>query len=238
MFVVGVIPALLVVYIRRTVTESPVWQSYTHSTGEMWRSVREHGWLFIFVIVMMACFNAFSHGTQDLYPTFLRAQRGFSPGWVSALAIIANIGAIAGGILFGAWSERIGRRRAIILAALGALPITYLWAYAPSVAGLAAGAFLMQFMVQGAWGIVPVHLNELSPNDVRGTFPGFSYQLGNLVISLLAPYQARLAAANGGNYAYALAVTAVTVAVLIIIVVSLSHERKGVAFGKGARPAE
>jgi SHS family lactate transporter-like MFS transporter len=238
MFVVGVIPALLVVYIRRTVTESPVWQSYTHSTGEMWRSVREHGWLFIFVIVMMACFNAFSHGTQDLYPTFLRAQRGFSPGWVSALAIIANIGAIAGGILFGAWSERIGRRRAIILAALGALPITYLWAYAPSVAGLAAGAFLMQFMVQGAWGIVPVHLNELSPNDVRGTFPGFSYQLGNLLISLLAPYQARLAAANGGNYAYALAITAVVVAVLIIIVVSLSHERKGVAFGKGARPAE
>jgi SHS family lactate transporter-like MFS transporter len=93
----------------------------------------------------------------------------------------------------------------------------------------------MQFMVQGAWGIVPVHLNELSPNDVRGTFPGFTYQLGNLVISLLAPFQARLAEAHGNNYAYALALTAIAVAVLIIIVVSLGEERRGAVFGR-ARP--
>ncbi len=230
MFIVGVIPALLVVYIRRGVPESPVWEGFSHTTAGMWQTLWKHGWLFLFVIVMMACFNAFSHGTQDLYPTFLRAQHGFSPAWVSILTIIANLGAIAGGIIFGAWSERIGRRRAIVLAALGALPVTYLWAYSTSVTGLAAGAFLMQFMVQGAWGIVPVHLNELSPNEVRGTFPGFSYQLGNLLIALLAPFQARLAAAHGENYAYALAVTAVTVAVLIIIVTSIGRERKGVAF--------
>jgi MFS transporter, SHS family, lactate transporter len=230
MFIVGVIPALLVVYIRRGVPESPVWQQGAHSTAGMWRSIRDHSGLFLFVILMMTCFNAFSHGTQDLYPTFLRVQLGLSPGWVSILTIVANLGAIAGGILFGAWSEHIGRRRAIVLAALGALPVAYLWAYSSTLSGLAMGAFLMQFMVQGAWGIVPVHLNELSPNDVRGTFPGFSYQLGNLLISLLAPYQAKLAATHGGSYSFALATTAIAVAVLIIIVVSLGRERRGVAF--------
>jgi SHS family lactate transporter-like MFS transporter len=108
MFIVGVVPALLVVYIRRGVEESPVWGDYARSTTGMWRSLWENRGLLLFVIVMMACFNAFSHGTQDLYPTFLRAQHGFSPGQVSVLTIIANLGAIAGGILFGAWSERMG----------------------------------------------------------------------------------------------------------------------------------
>jgi MFS transporter, SHS family, lactate transporter len=232
MFAIGVLPALLVVYIRRGVEESPVWREQPHTTGAMWRSIKEHAGLFVYVIVLMACFNAFSHGTQDLYPTFLRVQHGFSTGLVSTLTIIANLGAIAGGILFGAWSERIGRKLAITLAAIGAPPIAYLWAYSDSLVMLALGAFLMQFLVQGAWGIVPVHLNELSPGDVRGTFPGFTYQLGNLVISLLAPYQARLAAAHGDNYAFALALTAITVAVLIIIVVALGRERHGVAFGE------
>ena len=231
MFAVGVVPALLVLYIRRGVAESPVWRAQAHTSAHMWRTIKEHGWLFVYVIVLMACFNAFSHGTQDLYPTFLKQQHGFSTGMVSALTIIANLGAIAGGILFGAWSERIGRKRAITVAAIGALPIAWLWAYSDSIALLAIGAFLMQFMVQGAWGIVPVHLNELSPGDVRGTFPGFTYQLGNLVISLLAPYQAKLAAANGNNYAFALAVTAITVAVLVIVVINLGRERRGVAFG-------
>jgi len=123
MFVVGVVPALLVLYIRRSVEESPVWRAQEHSSANMWRTIKEHGWLFVYVIVLMACFNAFSHGTQDLYPTFLKQQHGFSTGMVSTLTIIANLGAIAGGILFGAWSERIGRKRAITLAAIGALPI-------------------------------------------------------------------------------------------------------------------
>jgi SHS family lactate transporter-like MFS transporter len=238
MFGVGVLPALLVLYIRRGVAESPVWKEQAHSSGAMWRSIKEHGWLFIYVIVLMACFNAFSHGTQDLYPTFLKLQHGFSTGQISVLTIIANLGAIAGGILFGAWSETIGRKRAIVLAAIGSLPIAYLWAYSDSIVMLAAGAFLMQFMVQGAWGIVPVHLNELSPGDIRGTFPGFTYQLGNLLISLLAPYQAKLAAAHGNDYSFALAITAVVVAVLIVIVISLGRERRGVAFTQRSAPAE
>ena len=234
MFVVGVVPALLVLYIRRGVEESPVWREQKHTSGAMWRSIKEQRWLFFYVIVLMACFNAFSHGTQDLYPTFLKVQHHFSTAEVSTLTIIANVGAIAGGILFGAWSERIGRKVAITLAAIGALPVAWLWAYSPGIVGLAFGAFLMQFMVQGAWGIVPVHLNELSPGDVRGTFPGFTYQLGNLVISLLAPLQAKLAVANGNNYAFALVVTAITVAVLIVIVISFSGERRGIAFGRSA----
>ena len=233
MFVVGAIPALLVLYIRRSVDESPVWREQKHSSGAMWRSIKEQRWLFLYVIVLMACFNAFSHGTQDLYPTFLKVQHHFSTAEVSTLTIIANLGAIAGGILFGAWSERIGRKVAITLAAIGALPVAWLWAYSPGIVGLALGAFLMQFMVQGAWGIVPVHLNELSPGDVRGTFPGFTYQLGNLIISLLAPLQAKLAVAHSNDYAFALVVTAITVAVLIVIVISFGGERRGIAFGRG-----
>jgi SHS family lactate transporter-like MFS transporter len=234
MFAVGVIPALLVLYIRSSVEESPVWREQQHTSVAMWRSIKEHGWLFLYVIVLMACFNAFSHGTQDLYPTFLKVEHGFSTAQISTLAIIANLGAIAGGILFGAWSERIGRKVAITLAAIGALPIAWLWAYSPGIVGLAFGAFLMQFMVQGAWGIVPVHLNELSPGDIRGTFPGFTYQLGNLVISLLAPLQAKLAVAHGNDYGFALAIVAITVAVLIIIVISFGGERRGIAFGRSA----
>jgi SHS family lactate transporter-like MFS transporter len=230
MFIVGAIPAFLVIYIRRHVKESPVWAGYTHTTADMLRTIRAHWGLFLYVILLMSCFNAFSHGTQDLYPTFLKSQHGFSPALVSTLAIIANLGAIAGGILFGAWSERLGRRRAITIAALCSLPIIYIWMYSGSVLWLGIGAFMMQFMVQGAWGIIPVHLNELSPNDVRGTFPGFTYQLGNLLISLLAPYQAMIAAGRGGDYAFAMAAVAGVVAILIVIVVNLGRERKGIVF--------
>jgi len=237
MFVVGAIPALLVIYIRLYVDESEVWRQKTdRSTRVMINSLVRNWPTVLYVIAMMACFNAFSHGTQDLYPTFLKAQHQFNPATVSTLAIIASIGAIFGGILFGAFSERIGRRNAIIIAAACSIPIAWLWAYGGSILWLGVGAFLMQFMVQGAWGIVPVHLNELSPDDVRGTFPGFTYQLGNLIVSLLAPYQAGLAADRGGDYAFALAGTAIAVAVLIVIVVALGKERRGVSFHAADRP--
>ena len=195
----------------------------------MLRSVGANWKLFIYIIVLMSCFNAFSHGTQDLYPTFLKS-RGFGAGTISKLVIIGSIGAILGGISFGAWSERIGRRKAIIIAALCSLPVIPLWAYSHSFWVLAAGVFLMQVMVQGAWGIVPVHLNEMSPDEVRGTFPGLTYQLGNFVISLAAPFQVGLAMSHGGNYSYALAVSAGAVALLIVLVVALGKERKGRAF--------
>ena len=153
----------------------------------------------------MTAFNFFSHGTQDLYPTFLQVQHHFSQHEVSLIAVIYNIGAIIGGLSFGALSERFGRRRIIIIAALLSLVVLPLWAFSTSAVWLAAGAFLMQVMVQGAWGVIPVHLNELSPDEARGTFPGFVYQLGNLIASVNAPLQASIAAHYGGDYAIALA---------------------------------
>ena len=229
MFIVGACPALLVFFMAKNVEESPAWSARRPSAGDIFRSVGANWKLFLYIVVLMSCFTAFSHGTQDLYPTFLKS-RGFGSSSVSELVIIANVGAILGGICFGAWSERIGRRKAIMIAALCSLPAIPLWAYSHSFVMLAAGAFLMQVMVQGAWGVVPVHLNEMSPPEVRGTFPGLTYQLGNLVVSMAAPLQIMLAMHNGGDYRYALATAAAGVAIATVLVVSLGKERKGVAF--------
>jgi SHS family lactate transporter-like MFS transporter len=185
----------------------------------------------------MTAFNFFSHGTQDLYPTFLQVQRHLTPHAVGIIAVIYNIGAIIGGIFFGILSERIGRRRGIVIAALLALPVIPLWAYAATPAMLAVGAFLMQFAVQGAWGIVPAHLNELSPEDVRGTFPGFTYQLGNLLASGNATLQAAVAHSYGGDYAFALALTAGVVAVAVALFAGFGFEARGIKFA-GATPHE
>src|ERR1700726_5181657 len=163
----------------------------------------------------MTAFNFFSHVTQDLYPTFLQLEHHLSPHAVGIIAVIYNIGAICGGILFGTLSERFGRRRCIIIAALLTLPVIPLWAFSDSPVMLAIGAFLMQFTVQGAWGVVPVHLNELSPDSARATFPGFVYQLGNLFASVNATLQAGVAAHFGGNYSIALASVACSVSVII-----------------------
>jgi MFS transporter, SHS family, lactate transporter len=238
MFAVGVLPALLVLYIRRNVEESPVWQSMRARPRRSLASVvRGHGKLFVYVVVLMTAFNFFSHGTQDLYPTFLQAQRNLPTRTVSVIAIIANIGAIVGGIFFGIISQRIGRRRAIIIAALLALPIIPLWSFSTSVGLIALGAFLMQISVQGAWGVIPVHLNELSPDEVRATFPGFAYQLGNLFASANATLQAGFAQSHGGNYALALAVVAAAAAVSIALLTALGREAHGVKFG-GEGPSE
>jgi len=173
------------------------------------------------------CFNLFSHGTQDLYPTFLQKQHKFDPGTVSWIAIVANIGAIAGGLAFGHISERIGRVNAITVAALIALPALPLWAYASTPALLALGAFVMQVAVQGAWGVIPAHLNELAPGAARATIPAFVYQAGNFLASYNGPFQARIAEANGGNYAFALAVVAGVVAIAIVVIIHFSPERRG-----------
>jgi SHS family lactate transporter-like MFS transporter len=185
----------------------------------------------------MTAFNFFSHGTQDLYPTFLQVEHKLSPHAVSIIAVIYNIGAICGGILFGTLSERFGRRRCIILAALLSLPVIPLWAFSDSPVMLAIGAFLMQFTVQGAWGVVPVHLNELSPDTARGTFPGFVYQLGNLIASVNATLQALIAAHFGGNYGIALAAVAGTVAIVIAVLTAVGTEAKGVVFAKAKAAA-
>ena len=185
----------------------------------------------------MTAFNFFSHGTQDLYPTFLQMQHKLSPHAVGAIAVVYNIGAIVGGIVCGALSERIGRRRMIVAAALLSLPVLPLWVFAHSAVLLALGAFLMQVMVQGAWGVIPAHLNELSPPAARGTFPGFVYQLGNLLASANATIQAAIAVSFGNDYGLALALVAGSVAVVVAVLALLGSEAKGVAFAATPRPA-
>ena len=233
MFVVGVIPALLTLFIAVQVKESPGWERDRHRPDRpgLFLSLRRNWKLFIYVVALMTAFNFFSHGTQDLYPTFLQAQRRLRSDAVSLLAIVANIGAIIGGIWFGAYSQRVGRRRAIITAALLALPVIPLWAFSTTPFLLGAGAFLIQLAVQGAWGVVPAHLNELSPEEVRGTFPGFAYQLGNLFASVNAVLQARFAASHGGNYALALATVAGITAVVLAIITGFGKESKDATLG-------
>ena len=233
MFMVGVLPALLVFFIRRNVEESPAWKQRGRQPTRILQTIKERWGLFIYVILLMTAFNSFSHGTQDIYPTFLQVQQKLPPGIVSTIAIVYNIGAILGGLFFGTFSERIGRRRAIVLAALLALPVIPLWAFSNNIILLSIGAFLIQFFVQGAWGVIPVHLNELSPDSVRGTFPGFTYQLGNLFASKNGTIQATFAVSLGNNYALALASTAAIVASAVAIITALGPEARGVKFGEG-----
>jgi SHS family lactate transporter-like MFS transporter len=170
-----------------------------------------------------------SHGTQDMYPTFLKLERGFTPERVAVIAVIYNVGALLGGILFGHVSDRVGRRRALVLALLLAILAIPLWAYASTTALLVVGAFVMQFMVQGAWGIIPAHISELSPDGVRGFLPGFAYQCGVLFASSVAYVEAVFA--TRASYANAMAATALTVCALAALVVMLGRERRGAEFG-------
>jgi SHS family lactate transporter-like MFS transporter len=228
MIMLGAVPALLCFYIIRNVKESPGWIPKEGNTIEV---VKNHWKLAIYAILLMMCFNFFSHGTQDLYPTFLRAQQKFDARTVGSIAVVYNIGAICGGLFFGSLSQRIGRRRAIVIAALLSLPIIPLWAFGATPVTLATAAFAMQFMVQGAWGVIPAHLNELSPADARGTFPGFTYQLGNFLASINAVFQGGMAADYGGNYGIPLALVAGTVAIAIALLVGFGIERKDVHLG-------
>ncbi len=191
---------------------------------------RKHWKTALYVVLLMTAFNLFSHGTQDLFPTFLQKQHHLDTRAVGMLTVIMNIGAIVGGLAFGAWSERIGRRWAIVIAALLSLLVLPLWAFSHTVTMLAAGAFAMQVMVQGAWGVIPAHLNELSPSDARGAFPGFAYQVGNLLASGCAVWQARIAEARGDDYGFALALVAGAVAVAIALAAFFGPERRGVDF--------
>jgi SHS family lactate transporter-like MFS transporter len=231
MFVIGALPAFLVIYIRTKVDESPAWkqgQVSREAESRLGKDILTYLGTFAFLVVLMFAFNSFSHGTQDLYPTFLQKDHKFTPQIVGMIALIANIGALLGGIVFGNWSEKIGRRKAIVVAALLTIPLIPLWAYSHTVPMLALGGFLMQFFVQGAWGVVPAHLNELSPPAVRGTFPGFAYQLGNFLSSWNGVKQARIAEMRyGGVFAPVLAWTVLLVASLVAIVTWSGEERRG-----------
>ncbi len=224
LFIIGVLPALLLFFIRRHVEESPGWKTAADRRADrkqpavaLLRTLP----LMLYAALFMTAFNFMSHGTQDLYATFLQKQHGFSPTVVSFLAIVAAIGAIVGGIAFGALSQRMGRRFGIIVAALLGIAVIPLWAFSGSIAALAAGAFAMQFAVQGAWGIVPAHLNEISPPHLRGSFPGTVYQIGNLLSAGAAQIEATIAATSfalpGGGADYAKALAAIAIVVLAAV---------------------
>jgi MFS transporter, SHS family, lactate transporter len=215
MFFLGGLPALLTLFIRAKVKESAAWKAGAASKigwREYFRAVAANGKRFSYLILLMAMMNFISHGTQDLYPTFLQQQMRFTPRATSVVTVISMLGAISGGILVGLYSDRRGRRRAMGAAALAGLLLIPLWVLGPSVAWIAAGAFLMQFMVQGAWGVIPSHLNELSPGALRGFFPGFAYQVGVLIAST-APY---IEALMSRHFTYAQSLRAFAAAALAI----------------------
>jgi SHS family lactate transporter-like MFS transporter len=234
-----VLPSFLVIFIRARVPESPAWLRERTDASELWSNligiVKDRWVLFLYVILLMTAFNAMSHGTQDQYQTFLGEQRGLSVGQRSTIGIIYAVGAICGGVIFGHLSQRFGRRRLIMVAALGGILLIPLWVFSPGLSMLVVGGFAMQFMVQGAWGIVPVHLNELSPARVRGTFPGFAYQLGNLLAANTAVIEAKLAvyfrdASGRADYAKALAVFVLVIFVALIVIAGLGREERGKEF--------
>ena len=228
MFLVGFAPALLVLYIRQFVHESPGFAPHhAHGDGRTLRVLARHWRLAIYAMIFMMAMNFFSHGTQDLYPTMLKVDHGLDPRLVSTINIIAAIGAILGGLTFGALSQRIGRRRALVTGALLALPVIPLWAFSQSALFLAAGGFVMQFMVQGCWGIIPAHLNELSPREARGTFPGVVYQLGNFLASYNATLQADMTL-RLGSYGAALAMVAGVAAIAIAALALTGQEARDV----------
>lgn len=230
MFLIGALPVLLLPFIYFKVPESPVWlaaRERKESTALM-PVLRSHWKLCVYLVLLMACFNFFSHGTQDLYPTFLKVQHGFDPHTVSIIAICYNIAAMLGGVFFGTLSEKIGRKKAMMIAACLALPVIPLWAFSTGSMMIGLGAFLMQFMVQGAWGVVPTYLTELVPANTRAVLPGFVYQLGNLIASVNATLQSSIAEAHGNNYGLAMAIVAGTVAVLICVLVAFGRETRGV----------
>jgi MFS transporter, SHS family, lactate transporter len=231
LFFLGSLPAiLLVMFIRFRVKESTVWQkTKTGSWGEQGREVLSHWKLFLYLVAFMTMMLFASHGTQDMYPTFLQRQWHFTPQRRAAITAISGVGAIIGGIVFGHFSDKWGRRRTIIVAfILGALVIP-LWAFAPNQALLVMGAFLMQFMVQGAWGVIPAHLAELSPDSVRGLLPGFAYQTAGIIASSVVYIEAVYAQKT--SYATAMALTAISVFVLASIMAAVGRERRGHTFG-------
>ena len=237
LFMLGVLPALLVLYIRRNVPESPEWEQRRAGTKAvqtpLWPVLRAHAGLVVYAVIMMAAFNFFSHGTQDLYYSFLTHERHLSLPTATTILVCMNLAAMVGGMGCAALSQRIGRRRAVVIAALLALPVLPLWALSTQALWIGVGAFLMQLFVQGAWGVVPAHLNELSPAAARGTFPGLTYQLGNLLAAVNAPLQSGLADHYfGGDLAWPLALVVGVTAVVIAVLVGFGPEARHVKMGR------
>jgi len=230
MFFIGGLPALLTLFIRAKVKESEAWKATPKTDwGAYFRSVGANWKRFLYLVLLMAMMNFMSHGTQDLYPTFLQRQLHFSTRATAVVSVISMLGAIVGGIVMGLYSDRRGRRRAMVTSVLLGLLLIPVWVFAPPVVALmAAGAFLMQFMVQGAWGVIPAHINELSPGALRGFFPGFAYQIG-VLIAASAPYlEAKMSSHLG--YGTAMGTFAAIVFAIAVIVIAAGPEAHRIAF--------
>jgi MFS transporter, SHS family, lactate transporter len=238
LFFLGGAPALLTLFIRAKVKESDAWLASRSERHDWWKYATEvyaNRRRFLYLVILMAAVNFISHGTQDLYPTFLQQQRGFSPKLTSIITVVSMLGAICGGLAIGLLSDRWGRRRSMAGAILGGIALIPLWVFAPSLAWILIGAFTLQFMVQGAWGVIPAHINELSPDRLRGFFPGFAYQLGVLIAAPLPSIQAQLAQRIG--YASVMAASAATVLILGAIVILSGPEAHRIKFGRSADSA-
>jgi MFS transporter, SHS family, lactate transporter len=233
LFFLGGAPALLTLFIRAKVKESGAWIA-TRREHHNWTGyateVLSNSRRFLYLVLLMAMMNFISHGTQDLYPTFLQQQRGFSTKLTSIITVVSMLGAICGGLAIGLFSDHWGRRRSMAGAVLGAIVLIPLWIFAPGVAWILIGAFALQFMVQGAWGVIPAHINELSPDRLRGFFPGFAYQVGVLIASSSAYIEARLAHQLG--YAKAMAIFAATVLAAGAAVIAAGPEAHRITFGR------
>ncbi|HVW09070.1 MAG TPA: MFS transporter [Bryobacteraceae bacterium] len=229
MFLIGGLPALLALFVRTRVKESEAWErTRSADWGQLWRSIPSHWKIFFYIALLMTFMNFASHGTQDMYPTFLQRYFHFDAPKRSIISAIGSTGAIFGGVFFGFISDRIGRRRAIVSALILAVVVIPLWAFSPAMAMIVAGAFAMQFMVQGAWGVIPAHLSELAPDSVRGFLPGFAYQCGVLVSGSIVYIQAFLA--ERMSYAETMAVTGAVVFIGGAIVTAMGKERRGREF--------
>lgn len=229
MFYLGGLPALLALFVRVRVKESEIWEKSKEESWSNLRSALLQNWrLFAYLVVLMTGMNLASHGTQDMFPTFLQRYWHFGVRDRSLISAVGNLGAMVGGTFIGYISDRLGRRRSIVAALLAAVLLVPLWSFAPHIALLVAGAFLLQFCVQGAWGVIPAHLSELSPNSIRGFLPGFAYQCGVLLAGPVSYLEALLA--EKMSYATAMAATAATVFVFTAVVAGLGREKKGIDF--------
>jgi MFS transporter, SHS family, lactate transporter len=233
LFFLGGLPALLALYVRYGVKESEVWERTRHADwASLRRSIFSNWKLFIYLVVLMTAMNFSSHGTQDFFPNFLKMDHGFAPSRAAWIMVVMQSGAVCGGVLFGLLSDRIGRRSAMVIAFFLAVAVVPLWAFSHSLVLIVSGAFLIQFMVQGAWGVIPAHITELSPDNVRGFLPGFAYQCGVLIAASVDWIEPLMAESMGRPKAMAL--MAVEVFAVAGVIVMLGREKRGITFGKDA----